>query len=482
MCLARLARILVAALLVLALHARPARADVDLNGHFIGAIGAVFGFGPFPCSSIDVVQSGTSISLSAQCNVFSAATFTAAGTIDPMTGVLHATGQGSILCTTAGSLVIDATGTPDGYAIHASVTCGFPAALAASRCGNGTLETGENQTCDDAAAAGLATLAFPGCCADHCVLQSSGVPCNSGGPGGLCDGPDHCDGASPICPDLKAPNGSPCDDGNPCTVNDACAGGGCVAVPGPPGVDCLPGLDNPCVAGLCDSTGICQILYTTDPCDDEDACTSNDACDGFGFCAGGPPVVCPPCLACDSSLGCVAAPADGCKKPLVPKSRIAISDAVPDTRDRVLWKWTNGAATSPAEFGDPLTSADYALCVFDQQGGEDHLVMSAVAPHGAKWLPNATGFKYKDPTLTPDGILGIMLKAGAAGKAKISVKGRGPNLGLPAILSAVTVPVTVQLLGPDGACWDATYPVADASTPVSFKAKGGSPGGAFLDD
>jgi hypothetical protein len=480
--IARLARILVASLLVVALHAPPARADVDLSGHLVGAIGAVLGFGPFPCTSIDVVQSGTSISITAQCNVFSPATFTAAGTINPVTGVLHATGQGTILCTTAGSLVIDGTATADSYAVFASVTCGFPASLAATRCGNGILDGGESQTCDDAAAAGLPTLAFPGCCTDHCGLQPNGTACVSGG-GGQCDAPDHCDGASAACPDLKAPDSTPCDDFNLCTLSDACSGGVCVGGPhAPAGTDCLPGDGDPCVNGLCDSAGICQILFTTDPCDDGDACTTNDACNGFGYCEGGAPPACAPCFACDSSLGCIPAIAQGCKKPLAPKSKIAISDRVPDTGDKVTWKWSPGDATSTEEFGDPLTSDDYALCVFDQEGGADHLIMSAVAPHGTSWTPNARGFKYRDATLLPDGIQRITLKAGEAGKAKISVKGRGPNLGLPPILSAVTLPVTVQLQGPDGACWDALYTVAQTSNPVSFKATGGSPGGAFLAD
>jgi hypothetical protein len=169
----------------------------------------------------------------------------------------------------------------------------------------------------------------------------------------------------------------------------------------------------------------------------------------------------------------VASVAQGCKKPTAPKAKIAIADGVPDSSDRVTWKWSRGEATAPQEFGDPLTSDDYALCVFDRAGGEDHLVMSARAPHGASWVPNAKGFKYKDATGTPGGIEAITLKAGSAGKAKISVKGRGANLGLPAILSGVTVPVTVQLLGPDGACWDARYTASQSSTPVSFKATGG---------
>jgi hypothetical protein len=479
---ARLARIVVASAVLVALHAPPARADVDLNGHFVGAIGAVLGFGPFPCTGIDITQTGGSFSLTANCTVFGPATFTASGTIDPMTGAVHATGQGTILCTTPGSLVINGNGTPDGYSLLANATCSFQASFTASRCGNGILDPGESQACDDAAAAGLPTLAFPGCCTSECALQSNGTSCVSGGPGGECDAPDHCDGASPLCPDLRAPNSTPCNDGNVCTLNDRCLDGHCIAgAPAPAGTDCLPGNADPCIAGVCDSTGICQILFTTNPCDDGDPCTENDVCDGFDDCVG-TPVDCGPCRACAFDLGCVPSVAAHCRKPLSPASKISITDAVPDTKDRLTWKWSKGEATSTQDFGDPLTTDDYALCVFDTEGGNDQVLMSARVPHGSKWLPNGKGFKYKDPSLTPGGILGITLKSGGNGKAKISVKGRGANLGLPAILSGVGVPVTVQLLGPDGVCWDATYPVAQSSTPVSFKAKGGSPVGAFLDE
>ena len=462
------ARVSAAALLVVVLHVVPARADVDPNGHFIGAIPPVLGFGPFPCPGIDVVQSGTSISIVAHCNVVGAATFTAAGTFDPVTGALHATGQGTAFCTTPGSLVIDGSATADGYHLFTNVTCAFTTTLAATRCGNGILDPGESQTCDDAAAAGLPTLAFPGCCTDHCGLQPNGTSCVSGG-GGECDAPDHCDGSSPLCADARAANGTPCNDFNPCTANDTCVGGACMSgTPLPAGTNCFPGNDDPCNDFQCDSAGMCQIFFTTNPCDDGDACTQNDTC-ADGLC-NGTAMTCAPCLACDSSLGCVPNVAQGCKRPIAPKSKIALGDTVPDTGDRISWKWASGEATAPQEFGDPISTDDYALCVFDREGGEDHLVMSAVAPHGAKWVPNSRGFKYRDAT----GLQSIALKSGGDGKAKIGVKGRGATLGLPAVLSGVVMPVTVQLIGPNGACWDARYAFPSALSPVTFKARGGT--------
>src|SRR5262245_44981856 len=92
------------AMLMLVALCIPASATVDLNGAFIGAAGQVLGFGPFPCSSINVTQTGTALSLSATCEVLgSPATFTGSGTIDTGTGAFSVTGQGSILCQTPGS-------------------------------------------------------------------------------------------------------------------------------------------------------------------------------------------------------------------------------------------------------------------------------------------------------------------------------------------------------------------------------------------
>ena len=116
------------------------------------------------------------------------------------------------------------------------------------------------------------------------------MPIVSGG-GGACDAPDHCDGSSPLCADARAANGTPCDDFNPCTVNEACMGGVCTGgTLLPAGTNCFPGNDDPCNDFQCDSTGICQILFTTNPCDDGDACTQNDTC-ADGFC-NGTPVTC----------------------------------------------------------------------------------------------------------------------------------------------------------------------------------------------
>lgn len=63
-----------------------------------------------------------------------------------------------------------------------------------------------------------------------------------------------------------------------------------------------------------------------------------------------------------------------------------------------------------------------------------------------------------------------MLKPGADGKARVLVKARGPNVGLPTP-PGVELPVVVQLQREGGACWEASYTTATVETDTRFKAK-----------
>ncbi len=62
----------------------------------------------------------------------------------------------------------------------------------------------------------------------------------------------------------------------------------------------------------------------------------------------------------------------------------------------------------------------------------------------------------------------VVLKAGAAGKAKLQVAAAGGNVPVPTL--PLTMPVRVQLRSSAGGCWDATYR-AGTNTAKKFKAK-----------
>lgn len=153
-----------------------------------------------------------------------------------------------------------------------------------------------------------------------------------------------------------------------------------------------------------------------------------------------------------------------CREPTAPRSaRILLrDDAMNSANDRLLWRWRRGAETLVDAFGDPTTTTAYALCVYDGGG----LALDAAVPAGGTcngrpcWARTSAGFVYRDRTGARDGIQRLVLRAGAAGKARILAKGRGPGLGMPA-LGALASPVTVQLRNA-GACWGAAYPFPPA--------------------
>lgn len=161
---------------------------------------------------------------------------------------------------------------------------------------------------------------------------------------------------------------------------------------------------------------------------------------------------------------CGAGPIAGCRTPSVSaKAILLIKDKMPDDKDLLVWKWIKGSVTMKADFGTPLTTTSYQLCVYD---GTPTLILDATMPAGGMcnvakpkpcWQDKTKGFNYNDKDRTPDGIQKLILREGLlAGKAKIILKGKASLLDDPTIPLAGS-PVTVQLLHSGGACWEAVY-------------------------
>jgi hypothetical protein len=176
---------------------------------------------------------------------------------------------------------------------------------------------------------------------------------------------------------------------------------------------------------------------------------------------------------------CGSAPVSGCRQPTAPlKSTLLVKDRDPDARDALAWKWTRGAATAKADFGDPLTVTSYVLCVYDATASGPALAVAADVPAGglcagrACWHENARGFRYKDRDATPSGITSLTLKEGADGAAQIGLKGGGLGLAMP-VLPFVQAPrVTVQLKNDRGGCWEASFGApATKTSGVEFRDK-----------
>ncbi len=179
---------------------------------------------------------------------------------------------------------------------------------------------------------------------------------------------------------------------------------------------------------------------------------------------------------------CPPEPLAGCRDQTLPKGGLTLKDKGIDKGDSLSWKWLRGAATPLAAFGDPLGATTYTLCLYD---GSSMVALEALVPPagtcGSKpcWkAKGTTGFKYKNSAATADGIQKLDLKAGIDGKAKVTVKGKGEGLDMPA-LDQLALPLLLQLQASNGECWQSTYTAAGVSkhTAEVFSGKPSATGG-----
>ena len=179
---------------------------------------------------------------------------------------------------------------------------------------------------------------------------------------------------------------------------------------------------------------------------------------------------------------CAATPVSGCRQP--GRASILLKAKLIRSRNLMIWKWERGAATDRSEFGDPATgSTSYAICVYDESGGEPSLVISAAAPamrmYAGKpcWKETTRGFKYFDASTSPGGLQKVLLNAGG-GRVSITVKAKGDHFPMPAPMSPSQFfhqnnTVTVQLVNSDGGvCWESVFPApARRNTVDQFKGR-----------
>jgi hypothetical protein len=150
-----------------------------------------------------------------------------------------------------------------------------------------------------------------------------------------------------------------------------------------------------------------------------------------------------------------------CRTPAVAeKAALLLKDKSADDKDLIVWKWLKGKATTKAEFGDPLTSEAYLLCIYDDGSlvSSTRVEAAGICAGNPCWADKPTGFKFKDKELTPDGAQLLLLKEGYEdGDAGIVFKGKGVNLDMPNLL-ALGGPIDVNLhKASGGVCWGATY-------------------------
>ncbi len=301
------------------------------------------------------------------------------------------------------------------------------------RCGDGVLDPGE--ACDDG------NTASGDCCSSFCEIEPAGTACRPAT--SACDAVERCDGASATCP----ADASVCGNG---TVETAC------------GEECDDG--NAVNGDGCSSTCTIEVTptptFTPRPATPTVTPTSTSSL---------PSTVTPTLVTTPTPLPtamplCGVAPDTGCRKPIAPAaSLVEVKDRALDTRDVLTWKWSQGAATLATDFGDPVTTTAYALCIYDRSGGTPTLVVAADVRAGGVcggrpcWRERATGFKYVNRAASPAGIRSLLLKSGPTGHAKVVVNARGSDIAVPALPLLQDPSVTVEVRNDRGVCWAADY-------------------------
>jgi hypothetical protein len=166
--------------------------------------------------------------------------------------------------------------------------------------------------------------------------------------------------------------------------------------------------------------------------------------------------------------GCGFEPLAGCR--VAGKSSLVLKDLPKNSKDQLTWKWARGPATGVDAFGDPLTTTDYAVCLYDARG----LLAVAAAPAarlcaGAPcWSANRDGFRYLDRDRGLDGLTQVKLASERGDDATVLVAGKGPNLPEPGL--PLELPVVVQLVADNGTCFESSYTGARRNDEKTFTA------------
>lgn len=169
---------------------------------------------------------------------------------------------------------------------------------------------------------------------------------------------------------------------------------------------------------------------------------------------------------------CPTVPLAGCK---TGATRLALARGGAKG-DKISWQLKGGTATTPSELGDPTTTDDYTLCVYDESVPFAGLVYAARVTAGGMcdgkpcWTSAASGFAYKAKDASPCGVQQMTLVAGPEGKGRVALKGKSTMVGAPEL--PLPLPLRAQLQSANGTCWEATYATTDVQQngPTSFKA------------
>jgi len=82
---------------------------------------------------------------------------------------------------------------------------------------------------------------------------------------------------------------------------------------------------------------------------------------------------------------CAATPIPAAHASVGQKAFLMLKDKAPDdAKDQLQWKWIKGSSTAKADFGAPLTSMSYQLCIYN---GVPIRILDATIPAAASAAP-----------------------------------------------------------------------------------------------
>jgi hypothetical protein len=252
-------------------------------------------------------------------------------------------------------------------------------------------------------------------------VEPSSTVCRASTVGEVCDVTETCDGVNRTCPaDAVLPNGTTCRaSAGSVILVEVCDGSG-KTCPMTEEHGAVPCVDRVCDVESCDGVGnACPAngFVPTDQLRGHNFCNGTQTCTG-GVCGGGTS----PCgigQSCDENSDLCftgSCPANAAVCRTAAKNKVLIRNKTDNGKDKLIWKWTKGDATTQPEFGDPTTTADYALCFYDGTGA---LLQQANVPPGANWaLLGTRATSTVSSAAAQAGITKIILKGGDAGRAR----------------------------------------------------------------
>ena len=158
---------------------------------------------------------------------------------------------------------------------------------------------------------------------------------------------------------------------------------------------------------------------------------------------------------------CPPAPLGGCLAAHARGARVTIKTPSNPHGSQVAVSW-RGDGSTPAALGDPTTTTDYLLCVYDASGAQPRLTLAA--PRGGTckgrpcWSALPTQVRYGDAEYTPDGVSSLRVASGSTSVYSLSARREHVLEEAAALpLLPLTGPLTLQLVNSAGKCWSATF-------------------------